>query len=131
MREMVSVDSKTKCSQMAGLHCIIHYYFTLVLFPGLARLSLNSTKFMPNSVLRSDEHARHRNETNFTSHPCLLHLQTTGHNWHVHENPPLDNTACVDAIGGHYNPFNVSLSKTTSSACVPADPIIAGPDVPT
>ena len=46
--------------------------------------------------------------------PCLLHMQTTGHNWHVHENPPMENTPCVDAIGGHYNPFGVSLGKTTS-----------------
>ena len=30
----------------------------------------------------------------------------------------MENTLCVDAIGGHYNPFGVSLGKTTSSVCV-------------
>ena len=56
--------------------------------------------------------------TVFIATPLLLHMQTTGHNWHVHENPPMENTLCVDAIGGHYNPFGVSLGKTTSSVCV-------------
>ena len=49
-------------------------------------------------------------------------MQTTGHNWHVHENAPMENTACEPVIGGHYNPFSVSLGKTTSSVCVSADP---------
>ncbi len=38
------------------------------------------------------------------------------HNWHVHMNPAVINSACTSAvIGGHYNPFNVSLGKIAQS----------------
>lgn len=36
-------------------------------------------------------------------------VQTEGHNWHVHMNPPVDGEECAPTIGGHYNPFSVSL----------------------
>ena len=46
-----------------------------------------------------------------------------GHNWHVHVYPPEDDVECVDAIGGHYNPFNVSLGELwlTCSSCLLSD----------
>ena len=36
---------------------------------------------------------------------------TSGHNWHVHQNPP-GSQMCVEDIGPHFNPFNVSLANT-------------------
>ncbi|XP_064382299.1 uncharacterized protein LOC135331162 isoform X2 [Halichondria panicea] len=41
-------------------------------------------------------------------------MMTSGHNWHIHEHPTQQeqDVDCVDTIGGHYNPFNVSLANT-------------------
>lgn len=40
-------------------------------------------------------------------------LQTSEHNWHVHQYPPqLQGETCSDMdIGPHFNPFSVSLGQ--------------------
>lgn len=47
---------------------------------------------------------------------------TTGHNWHVHQNPSVEGQRCVDVIGPHFNPFEVSLGNTDN---VPPQPVSA------
>ena len=37
---------------------------------------------------------------------------TVGHNWHVHEEAsPSADTTCSPTVGGHYNPYDVSLGE--------------------
>ena len=41
--------------------------------------------------------------------------QTEGHKWHIHMNPSIDGQVCAGTIGGHYNPFSVSLGESSTS----------------
>ena len=43
-------------------------------------------------------------------------LQTSGHNWHIHQNPPVDGQSCGDSIGPHFNPFNVNTTGASGYA---------------
>ena len=43
------------------------------------------------------------------------HAQTEGHKWHIHMNPSIDGQVCAGTIGGHYNPFSVSLGESSTS----------------
>jgi hypothetical protein len=36
---------------------------------------------------------------------------TVGHNWHVHQRRRASDGMCRGPVGGHYNPFNVNLTK--------------------
>ena len=38
--------------------------------------------------------------------------RTSTHNWHVHSLPAVPEQECTGVIGGHYNPFSVSLGKS-------------------
>jgi Cu/Zn superoxide dismutase len=50
---------------------------------------------------------------------------TTGHKWHIHERPPVRDQLCVDSIGGHFNPFNVSIdpSQNYTTECSSNSPL--------
>jgi Cu/Zn superoxide dismutase len=37
-------------------------------------------------------------------------VRTSTHNWHIHEFPAMAEQVCMGTIGGHYNPFSVSLA---------------------
>lgn len=45
-------------------------------------------------------------------------LQTEGHNWHIHQNSTSSSMSCVESIGGHYNPFMVSLGMFSVSYAI-------------
>ena len=42
--------------------------------------------------------------------------RTDTHNWHIHQNEPVADMECANVIGGHYNPFSVSLLVPPDSA---------------
>ena len=42
----------------------------------------------------------------------------------MHENPPrIPGQSCTNAVGGHFNPFNVDLSDQYSMECSPSSPL--------
>ncbi|CAI8031417.1 hypothetical protein GBAR_LOCUS17832 [Geodia barretti] len=46
--------------------------------------------------------------------------RTSRHNWHVHSLPAVPEQECTGVIGGHYNPFSVSLGTMAADAMNPA-----------